>query len=335
MGSAGVRWSEGVTEVLTGDLVAAVAYVTPAGGVAVTSVAPCGLADPDAGTVGFTTSLGFGKKLDRILRNPRVALVYHSRDHGLTARPWFVVVQGQAAADLEPSRQRLNAFAPQAARHLGAIKQGRVWDRLLHEYYAERVFVDITVTRVVAWPNLAAGGEPLVFGPPLPRAPRSQRAPKNGTGPRVDLSRVSGQLARLPHRLIGFRGGDGFPMVVPIGFAGLDDHGRGLRLVASPGSLPVGSRRAGLLAHSYRPQLVGLSTRTFTGWLEVGGDDAVYAPHTSKGFTAPANKNLLLVSNGLLAKYQLWQSRRNGTAARLRELSAGTGSGTGTGPADR
>jgi hypothetical protein len=322
MGRAPLQWSEEVTDVLTGDLVAAVAYLTPAGGVAMTSVAPCGLADPDNGTVGFTTSLGFGTKLDRIVRNPRVALVYHSRDHGLTASPWFVVVQGEAAVDLEPSRQRLNTFAPQAARHLGKIKQGRVWDRLLHEYYAERVFVDITVTRVVAWPNLAAAGEPRVFGPPLPASPRSQRAPKNGTGPRVDLSPVVGRLAQLPHRLIGFRGRDGFPMAVPIGFAGLDARGRGLRLVASAGSLPAGGRRAGLLAHSYRPQLVGLSTRTFTGWLEVGDDGAVYAPHTSKGFSAPAHKNLLLVGNGLLAKYQFWQSRRNGTAARLRELSA-------------
>jgi hypothetical protein len=323
----GVRpqWSTEVTEVLTGDLVAAVAYLTPAGGVAVTAVAPCGLADPDAGTVGFTTSLGFGTKLDRIARNPRVALVYHSRDHGMTASPWFVVVQGEAAVDLEPSRQRLNAFAPQAARHLGEIKQGPVWDRLLHEYYAERVFVDIAVTRVVAWPNLAAAGEPRVFGPPLPMSPRSQRVPKKGTGPRLDLSRVVGQLARLPHRLIGYRGADGFPMVVPIGFAGPDDKGRGLRLVTSPLSLPAGSRRAGLLAHSYRPKLVGLSTRTFTGWLEVRGDGAVYAPHTSNGFSAPANKNLLLVSNGLLAKYQLWQSRRKGTAARLQEMSAGGG----------
>jgi hypothetical protein len=32
--------------------------------------------------------------------------------------------------------------------------------------------------------------------------------------------------------------------------------------------------------HAYRAQLVGLSTRTFTGWLEVSpGGDAVYAPH--------------------------------------------------------
>ena len=85
----------------------------------------------------------------------------------------------------------------------------------------------------------------------------------------------------------------------------------GLRLVAAAGLLPPGGRRAGLLAHAYRPQLIGLSTRIFTGWLEVGGDGAVYAPHTSKGFVVPPNKNTLLVLNGLLAKFGMWQARRH------------------------
>jgi len=85
--------------------------------------------------------------------------------------------------------------------------------------------------------------------------------------------------------------------------------------------LPPGGRRAGLLAHAYRPQLVGLSTRIFTGWLEVSGDAAVYAPHTSRGFVAPPSKKLLLTLNGLLAKFGLWQARRHGTAERLERLS--------------
>src|SRR5262249_59299022 len=96
----------------------------------------------------------------------------------------------------------------------------------------------------------------------------------------------------------------------------------GVRLVAGAGRRPPGGRRAGLLAHAYRPQLVGLSTRIFTGWLEAGGDGPVYAPHTSKGFVAPPNKNTLLVLNGLLAKYGMWQARRHGAAGQLQRLAA-------------
>jgi hypothetical protein len=54
----------------------------------------------------------------------------------------------------------------------------------------------------------------------------------------------------------------------------------------------------------------------------------VYAPHTSKGFVAPPSKNLLLTSNGLLAKFGLWQARRHGTAERLQRLATKRGAGT-------
>src|SRR5439155_1712179 len=95
---------------------------------------------------------------------------------------------------------------------------------------------------------------------------------------------------------------------------------------AGPGVGPVAPgvlRRAGLLGHSFRPQLVGLSTRVLTGWLTVADDGAaLYAPHTSKGFLAPPRKSLLLVSNGLMAKVGHWQASRSGVADRLRQVAA-------------
>jgi len=241
-----VDWPDDVDEVITGDLTAAAAYVTPAGGAVVTSVCPMGIDRREAGEVGFTTSLGFAKKLERIIADPHVALAYHARDHGFSASP--------------------------------------------------------------AWPD-----------PPAPQAP-----PRNGTGPRVDVDRAAVRIGSLPHRVLAYRGTDGFPVVVPVRLAGHDTAG--LRLVAASGLLPPGGRRAGLLAHAYHPQLVGLATRTFTGWLQVAADGtAVYAPHTSKGFVAPPRKKLLLVSNGLFAKYGLWQARRQGTADRLEQLAMANG----------
>ena len=99
-----ITWPDRADEPIAGDLTAALAYVTPAGGAVVTAVAPVGLRDRDAGTVSFTTSLGFGKKLERIKRNPRVALAYHAREHGFAHSTDFVLVQGDANADTEPSR---------------------------------------------------------------------------------------------------------------------------------------------------------------------------------------------------------------------------------------
>lgn len=319
-----VRWSDEVDEVVSGDLTAAAAYLTPAGGAVVTGVAPAGISRREAGVLGFTTSLGFPRKLERIIADPRVALAFHAREHGFSASPLVVLAQGMARVDLRPSRERLEALIPQAERYFGDAVRGPVWDRLLREYYFERVFVDITVERVVTWPDLSAAGQMKVTGAPWPGPALPQAPPAGGTGPRVDVSRAAGRIAALPHRVLAYRGADGFPVVVPVEFAGHD--GAGLRLVTPGGLLPPGGRRAGLLAHAYQPQLVGLSTRIFTGWLEVTGDSAaIYAPHTSKGFMAPPRKKLLLVSNGLFAKYGMWQARRRGAAERLEQLAADTG----------
>jgi hypothetical protein len=317
---AGVSWPAGADEVIKADITAAAAYLTPAGGAVVTSVAPCGLGDRERGVLGFTTSLGFGKKLERIVADPHVALAYHSREHGFSASPAFVLAQGTASVDLTPSRQRLEALIPQAERYLGEVKRGRVWDRLLREYYQERVFVDITVARIAVWPDLNACGDIQVTGAAWPGPADPQSPLRGGTGPRMDVAKAAGQIAARPHRVLAYRGPDGLPVVVPVEIAG---HGAaGLRLVAAAGLLPPGGRRAGLLAHAYRPQLVGLSTRIFTGWLDAGPDGPVYAPHTSKGFVAPPNKNTLLVLNGLLAKYGMWQARRHGAAGQLERLAA-------------
>src|SRR5213075_1402700 len=96
-----VRWSERCDRVFAGDLTAALAYCTPAGGAVVTAVSPIGLRDRDQGTVTFTTSLGLGRKLERIRRNPRVALAYHAREHGFATGRSFVLVQGLAQPETE------------------------------------------------------------------------------------------------------------------------------------------------------------------------------------------------------------------------------------------
>jgi hypothetical protein len=81
-------WTDADDAVIGGDLTAALGYVTPAGGVVVAAVAPVGLRDREAGTVGFTTSLGFGRKLERLRRDPKVAPApARARGRGRPARP--------------------------------------------------------------------------------------------------------------------------------------------------------------------------------------------------------------------------------------------------------
>jgi hypothetical protein len=282
----------------------------------VTAVAPIGLRDREAGTVTFTTSLGFGKKLERIRRNPRIALAYHAREHGFSQSSEFVLLQGEATPVPDPDRDYLeNVIRPHAERFMGPAKRGRLfWDRWLQEYYADRVPVTVRVERIVAWPSLDAAGEPRVFGAPLPeQACPPQPEPKHGAGPRLDAQRAARRLAALPNPLLAFGGTDGYPEVRPVrvGSGGPE----GIEVSAGE-ALPPGGRRAGLLAHRYNARLIGLEARGHTGWLSVGDDPerALYAPHTEFGFRAPGNKTLLLLANGFLAKRGLRQARRQAAA---------------------
>src|SRR5688572_19615105 len=123
-----VTWDDDVDEVLAGDLTAALGYRTPAGGVVVQAVAPIGLRDRQAGTVGFTTSLGFSKKLKRIERDPRVAMAFHAREHGASASGCYVLVQGRARVVAEPSEEERARVRAHATAHLGPLREGWFWD---------------------------------------------------------------------------------------------------------------------------------------------------------------------------------------------------------------
>src|SRR4051794_37690241 len=154
----GVNWPDEVDSVLAGDLTAALAYATPAGGAVATAVSPIGLRDRTEGTVTFTTSLGFGRKLDRIKADPKLALAYHAREHGFDHSSLYVLVQGTArpVPDADPDYNE-NVLGPASERFMGAPRRGFFWDRVLREYYADRVPVaDPASTETVPAP--APGG---------------------------------------------------------------------------------------------------------------------------------------------------------------------------------
>src|SRR5207245_5965950 len=133
-------WFDVEDAVIGGDLTAALAYATPAGGAVLTPVAPLGLRDRDAGTVTFTTSLGFGRKLERIDADPKIALAYHAREHGFASGSAFVVVQGTASYDANPDREVLETrVRPASTRFLGPPRTGVFWGRWLRAYYEARV----------------------------------------------------------------------------------------------------------------------------------------------------------------------------------------------------
>ena len=304
-----VTWDDNLDEIFAADLTAALDYRTPAGGVVVQAVAPIGLRDRERGMVGFTTSLGFSKKLERIAADPRVAMAFHAREHGRATTSRYVLVQGSAHVIEQPSAATRDLIRTQAAAYLGPPREGLFWDRWLREYYVSRVPVVISVTRILTWPALDAAGAPLTAGgEPLPSAAAEpQRPPKNGTGPRIDVARAAKRLrARRRTRC------SAMPAPTACRSSCRSTSSPTTRAASrSAAGLPPAGRRAGLLGHSYRPQLIGLTTRQHTGWLDVRDETgARYAPHTETGYRAPPNKTLLLLLNGALAKKGVRQAAR-------------------------
>jgi hypothetical protein len=286
----GVTWNDEVDEIIAGDAAAGFAYLTPAKGVVVTPMTSLGLRDRDAGTVTLTTSLALWKKLDRIRRNSGVALAYHAREHGLSERPGFVLVQGRASFSSTPDRAWLESIAPEWDRVLGP-RLGGPAGRLLDVYYWQRVAITIAVERIVAYPDDAAAQEPEVFGVARAAPPALQSAPRGGTEPRLDAARVAAHARRLPHTLLGWCGSDELPEVVPVSAA--DAGPDGVRLQAPPGAVPPGGRRAGLTSHSFARYMVGQEQRIHTGWLTSDGAGPVlYSPHTKAGYRLPRSKAL-------------------------------------------
>jgi hypothetical protein len=189
---------------------------------------------------------------------------------------------------------------------MGEPRRGVFWDRWLKAYYADRIVVRVQVERVLSWSDATCAGQPSASGRALEATePPAQAAPKNGTGPRLDALRAARRLRALPHVLLGYAGADGLPVVVPVGIGPAGAAG-----ITLTGPLPPGGRRAGLLGHRYERQLIGLEARQYTGWLE----DGVYAPHTESGFRAPANKTLLLLANGFMARRGLKRAQALGRA---------------------
>jgi hypothetical protein len=306
-----LAWSDEIDEILGGDLAAGFAYLTPAKGVVISPMAPLGLRDREKGTVTLSTSLGLWKKLDRIRRNPGVAVAYHAREHGLTDRPGFVLVQGRASFSPTPDRDWLESITPQWDEFLGPRSTGPT-GRMLDVYYWQRVAIEVEVERIIAYPTEAADGVPELVGSDPPPPPDPQPEPKGGTGPREDVGRIATRIQRLPHTLLGWCGADELPRVVPV--TGVDAAEDGLRLRLPPGSAPAGGRRAGLTSHWFQPRMIGQEQRIHTGWMtSENPDEALYAPHTKAGYRLPASKPLMFFGCAMLAP-RMRSARKAGLA---------------------
>ena len=310
-------WPDTVDEILGGDQVVALAYTTPAKGVILTPLTNFGLRDRETGALRtVNSSVAAWRKLDRIRKSPKIALAYHTRTHGFSDRPEYVLVQGTASLG-EPVEDYPRSIAETWERFGGPVDVGPIW-RWWMKVLDHRVEIRMDVERVIVWPGLDCEGAPMIHGTPVRSEPAEQKPPKNGTAPRIRHRRAARRAAKLPNVLLGWVGADGFPLVVPVGVSATRDEG--IVLDAPAGLVPRGGRRAGLLAHSFARYTAGQHQRRHSGWLDAqaGERQVLFAPHTEHGYNMPASMFVFRLTAGAGTRLWLRGARKAGIAPAIR-----------------
>jgi hypothetical protein len=332
--SAGASWPDDVDEIFDGDQTVVLAQATPAAGVTLAPLSNFAVRDRKSATLSaFNTSIGLWKKLENLQKRPQVAIAYHTRQHGRSRRPEYVLVQGIASLPPFEDRSWIDRHRDSWERVAGPRDLGRLWEWWLR-YYHWRVPIEVAVRRVVVWSDLGCRGTPAVYGETIPDPPEPQRPPRRGKGPRVNPARLAQAAVKLPYVLLGWIGGDGLPVVVPVEAWGLEKAG--VVMKATAGLVPPGGRRAGLVAHTFTAHGYGQNQRKYTGWLEARASDGhfVYAPHTARGYYLPSFA--FKPAAGLATRRGYHQARRGGllSSSRLRTANAGGGGSEGLGGRD-
>jgi len=304
------NWPDSVDDIIGGDQAVVLGHVTPARGVVLTPLTNFGIRDRRSGSMTpLNSSVGMWRKLQRLRESPRVAIAYHTRTHGFSERPEYVLVQGRASLSSVHDTGWLQNHREAWERFAGTRDVGTLWEWWLRPYH-RRVGIDLDVERITVWPTLDCEGPPSVYGAPaadLSLAPQSR--PKGGTAPRVNHARAARRISLRPNRLLGWVGSDGFPQIVPVDIGGVDEDGF---VVRSTVDLPMGGRRAGLAAHSFARYTHGQHQHKYTGWLSVNGPRAVYAPHTEAGYFLPPSRTAYRIGAGYVTRRGLREARRAG-----------------------
>lgn len=313
--SSTISWPDEIDEIIGGDQAVALAHLTPARGIVLTPLTNFGIRNRELGTITpLNSSIGMWRKLARLRESPKVAVVYHTRKHGFSRRPEFVLVQGRASLSSLQDPHWLDRNRQSWERFAGPRKVSPLWERWLRVYH-RRVGITITVERMLAWPDLACSGRLEVLGPAVPGLwPAPQEPPANGTGPRLDSARAARRVSARPHRLLGWAGGDGFPVVVPVDVVS-GATPEGIALQEQTGLVPPGGRRAGLLGHSFARYTHGQHQRIHTGWLANEHGRLMYAPHTQRGYFLPASRTAYRIAVGFATRRGYRQARRAGFIA--------------------
>ncbi len=247
--------------------------------------------EPDGPTIDLTTGLGYPKKADDAIRNPRVALLFSDPTGSRTTSGTRVLVQGIAHIDEEDLEANAERYLRESAIKLPAtvkMHPPKFMRGALNWYYA-RIYIQVRPERVFVWPDGDPTTEPEVHDSRLEEVrsghveePPAPHASPAGGGIAWD-ARISELGSRYPMAVLSWVGPDGFPISVRVPIS-LDAAAQRINVDAMPAGLPLAEGRACLTAHSHGEDFAWQENFQVRGDLvELGERQWALVPHRLVG----------------------------------------------------
>jgi hypothetical protein len=211
-------------------------------------------------TIDVTTGIGYPKKADDAIRNPKVSMLFSDPTGSGLERPAQVLVQGIAEVDDQNLERNAERYFDESGIKLPETKKMHPPKpmRSMFSWYYTRLYVYVRPERVFIWHEGDVRAEPQIHDAHLEEVrsghaeePVVDRgAPAPGGTPwdeRVD------ELGRdYETAAISWLAPDGFPLSVRLPIR-VDGAARAIQLELEPNGLPLAEVRACLTVHRHEP----------------------------------------------------------------------------------
>jgi hypothetical protein len=213
-----------------------------------------------AATIDVNTGIGYPKKADDAMRNPKVSLLFSDPTGSGLQRPAQVLVQGIAEVDEKNLERNAERYFRESGEKLPETKKMHPPKRLrsLLSWYYTRLYIYVRPERVLIWHDGDVSSEPEIQDAHLdevrsghaeePAEDHGEPAP----GPTAWDARVDELGRDYETAVVSWLAPDGFPLSVRIPIS-VDAATKAIHLEREPNGLPLAEGRACLTVHRHEP----------------------------------------------------------------------------------
>jgi hypothetical protein len=240
--------------------------------------------------IDVTTGVGYPRKSEHALANPKVALLFSDPSgSGMQDAPQ-VLVQGTAQVDdrdLEQNRERYRREAAEKLPAGGRLRPPKPLRRFF-DWQDAQIYVHVRPERVYAWPRGDPTEEPQLFDAHMEEVrsghdeePPGEHVPAEGGATAWD-DRVTQLGRRCTTAVLSLIAPDGFPFSLRVPIA-VDENAKLIRLGAGALGVPVQPGLACITAHEHHRRFHFHPTFQVRGDLVEADGGWALAPHALVG----------------------------------------------------